>query len=113
MLSLVSDVAGGYFQLLELDREREIAQSSADTYQRHLDLFTQRYEGGKDTKLSTSRAEASLAASLARIARLDEAIIQQENAISQLLGAPPQPIERGTLTTSSRTTSASGTLPEA
>jgi multidrug efflux system outer membrane protein len=95
MLSLVSDVAAGYFVLLELDREREIARSSADTYQRTLDLFTQRYEGGKDTKLSTSRAEAALAASLATIARLDQAILQQENAICQLLGHPPRPIERG------------------
>jgi multidrug efflux system outer membrane protein len=95
MLSLVSDVAAGYFRLLELDREREIARSSAKTYQGTLDLFTQRYEGGKDTKLSTSRAEASLAASFATIARLDQAIIQQENAICQLLGTPPRPIERG------------------
>ncbi len=95
MLSLVSDVAAGYFRLLELDREREIARSSAGTYQRTLDVFTQRYEGGKDTKLSTSRAEASLAASLAAIARLDQAIIQQENALCQLLGEPPRPIERG------------------
>jgi multidrug efflux system outer membrane protein len=95
MLSLVSDVAAGYFRLLELDREREIARSSAETYQRTLDIFTQRYEGGKDTKLSTSRAEASLAASVATIARLDQAIIQQENAICELLGAAPRPIERG------------------
>jgi multidrug efflux system outer membrane protein len=95
MLSLVSDVASAYFRLLELDRQREIAQSSVKTYQQTLDLFTDRYEGGKDTKLSTSRAEASLAASLATIARLDEAIAQQENAISQLLGAPPRPIDRG------------------
>ncbi|HVN34549.1 MAG TPA: efflux transporter outer membrane subunit, partial [Casimicrobiaceae bacterium] len=95
MLSLVSDVAAGYFRLLELDREREIARSSMETYQRTLDLFTQRYEGGKDTKLSTSRAEASLAASLATIARLDQAIVQQENAICQLLGEPPRSIERG------------------
>ena len=95
MLSLVSDVASAYFRLLELDRQREIARSSADTYQRTLDLFTQRFEGGKDTKLSRSRAEASLAASLAMIARLDQAIIKQENAISELVGAAPRPIERG------------------
>jgi len=95
MLSLVSDVASAYFRLLELDRQREIARSSADTYQRTLDLFTQRFEGGKDTKLSTSRAEASLAASVAMIARLEQAIIKQENAISELVGAPPRPIERG------------------
>jgi len=96
MLTLVSDVAAGYFRLLELDREREIARASAETYQQTLDLFTQRFHGGKDTLLSTSRAEASLAASLATIARLDRAIIQQENAISELVGAPPAPIERGT-----------------
>jgi multidrug efflux system outer membrane protein len=96
MLSLVSNVAAGYFRLLELDREREIAGASAETYQRTLDLFTQRYEGGKDTKLSTSRAEASLAASFATIARLEEAILHQENAIRELLGAPPGPIDRGT-----------------
>jgi outer membrane protein, multidrug efflux system len=95
MLSLVADVAAGYFRLLELDREREIAQSSAETYGRTLDLFTQRFEGGKDTRISTSRAEASLAESLATIARLEEEIVQQENAISELLGSPPRPIERG------------------
>jgi outer membrane protein TolC len=61
MLSLVSDVASGYFRLLELDRLRVIARSSADTYERTLELFTQRFEGGKDTQLSTSRAAASLA----------------------------------------------------
>lgn len=95
MLSLVSDVASGYFRLLELDRQREIARTSAETYQQTFDLFSQRYEGGKDTKISTSRAEAALAESVATVARLDQAIIQQENALSELLGAPPRPIERG------------------
>ena len=95
MLTLVSDVAAGYFQLLELDREREIARSSAEAYQHTLALFTDRFEGGKDTKLSTSRAEASLQASVATIARLEQAIIKQEDALSELAGAPPGPIERG------------------
>jgi multidrug efflux system outer membrane protein len=97
MLSLVSDVAAAYFRLIELDRQHEIARSSTETYQQTLDLFTQRYEGGKDTKISTSRAEAALAASVATIARLDREIVQQENAISELLGAPPQRIERNPL----------------
>ncbi|MEA2624665.1 MAG: outer membrane protein multidrug efflux system, partial [Candidatus Binatota bacterium] len=96
LLILVSDVATAYFRLLELDRQLEIARTSGKTYRRTLDLFTQRYEGGKDTKISTSRAEASLASSLATVAVLEREILQQENAINQLRGADPGPIARGT-----------------
>jgi outer membrane protein, multidrug efflux system len=95
MLTLVSDVAAAYFQLLELDRERAIAHDSSDTYGQTLQLFTQRYQHGTDTKLSTSRAQAALQSSTAAIARLDRQIIQQENALSVLLGKNPEAIERG------------------
>lgn len=66
MLTLVSDVATAYFQLIELDRELEIARESAETYTDTLELFTRRYLGGTDTKLSTSRAEAALDSSSSR-----------------------------------------------
>ena len=95
VVTLVSDVATDYFGLLELDRELAIAHESADTYRRTLDVFTRRYLGGTDTKISTSRAEANLQASLAMIAALERRITQQEDAISVLLGAIPGPIERG------------------
>jgi multidrug efflux system outer membrane protein len=58
-------------------------------------VFTKRYLGGTDTKISTSRADAALQASLATIAALERQIAQQENAISVLLGTNPRPIERG------------------
>jgi multidrug efflux system outer membrane protein len=95
IVSLVSDVASSYFQLLELDRELAIAHESAETYRQTLDVFTRRYLGGTDTKISTSRADANLQASLATIAALEREIAQQENAISVLLGTNPRPIERG------------------
>lgn len=96
MLTLVSDVATAYFQLIELDRELAIARESAETYTDTLDLFTRRYVGGTDTKLSTSRAEAALDASAATISSLRRQITQQENALSVLLGKHPEPIPRGT-----------------
>ncbi len=96
MLTLVSDVATAYFGLLELRREFEIAQESSQTYQQTLALFTQRFEFGKDSKLPVVRAQAAYESSLADIARLRRAIVQQENAISLLLGAYPQAIETGT-----------------
>jgi outer membrane protein, multidrug efflux system len=96
LVTLVSDVASGYFQLLELDRELAIAHESAETYQRTFDVFMRRYVGGTDTKISTSRAEANLRSSIATIAQLERLITQQEDAISVLLGTNPGPIERGT-----------------
>lgn len=96
MLTLVSQVASAYFQLLELDRELEVAHASSKSYQNTLDLFTERYRAGTDTKLSTARADAALQGSIAAMAALRRASIQQENAISVLLGASPEPITRGT-----------------
>jgi multidrug efflux system outer membrane protein len=96
MLTLASDVATAYFQLIELDRELEIARDSAATYTDTLDLFNRRYLGGTDTKLSVSRAEAALDGSAAAIAALRREIAQQEDALSVLLGSNPESIPRGT-----------------
>ena len=96
VVTLVSDMATNYFRLLELDRELAIAHESADTYRRTLDVFTQRYRGGTDTKISVARAQANLQASIAKIASLQRQIVAQEDAISVLLGSNPAPVERGT-----------------
>jgi multidrug efflux system outer membrane protein len=95
MLSLVSDIASGYFLLIELDRELAIAQSSADTYKQTLDLFTLRFQGGKDTKLAVDRAQAAYDSSQASIAGLNRAIAQAQDALCVLLGAYPRTIARG------------------
>jgi outer membrane protein, multidrug efflux system len=95
LLTLVSDLASGYFLLIELDRELAIAQESNDTYKRTLDLFTQRFQAGRDAKLAVVRAQANFESSNARIAALKRAITQQENALCVLIGAYPHPIARG------------------
>ena len=97
MLTLVSNVAASYFELVELDRQLQIARDSSNTYAQTLTYFTRRYLGGTDTRLSTSRAEASLEASRATIATLQIQIAQQEDAISVLLGSTPKTIERADL----------------
>jgi multidrug efflux system outer membrane protein len=95
MLTLVSNVAASYLSLIELDRELEIAYESSRTYKQTLDLFSQRFQFGKDSKLPVARAQAAYDSSMANIAALKRAITQQENAISVLLGTYPRPIERG------------------
>jgi multidrug efflux system outer membrane protein len=99
MLTLVSDVATGYFRLTELDRELAIAQESSRTYRQTLDLFSQRFEFGRDSKLPVERAQAAYDSSIANIAALRRASIQQENAISILVGAYPRETARGVVLT--------------
>src|SRR6516164_5020450 len=96
MLTLVSDVAANYFLLIELDRQLAIAEESVTVYKQTLDLFTQRFEAGRDSKLGVVRAQAAYDSSSAAIAALNRAITQQENAICVLLGIYPRTIERGT-----------------
>jgi multidrug efflux system outer membrane protein len=95
MLSLVSDVAASYYRLLRLDRELAIAQESAGVYRDTLDLFTVRFELGRDSRLPVERARAAYDSSNARVADLRREIAQQENALCVLLGAYPRPIARG------------------
>ena len=95
LLTLVSDVAAGYFRLLRLDRELAIAQESSGVFQNTLNLFNIRFEAGRDSRLPVERARANYDSSLARIADLRREIAQQENALSVLAGGYPRAIQRG------------------
>lgn len=95
MLTLVSDVASGYFRLLQLDRELAIATESQSTFAKTHELFSLRFQAGRDSRLPVERAKASLDESTAQVADLKRQISQQENALSVLTGGYPGPIPRG------------------
>jgi len=95
LLTLVSDVAQAYFELLELDRELEITQGTRITFQDTVDLFQRRYVGGIGTLLEVSRAQAALTQARAGIPELERQIVVKENQLSTLLGRPPGEIARG------------------
>jgi outer membrane protein, multidrug efflux system len=95
MLTLVSNVAQAYLQLLELDAELQIARDTTTSFDQSLKLFTNRLEGGVGNKLATARAEAALAATAAQIPELERQIAIQENQINVLLGCNPGPVTRG------------------
>ena len=87
MLTLVSNVAQAYFELLELDLELQIATDTTASFDQSLKLFTNRLEGGVGNKLATSRAQAALASTAAQIPELRRQIAIKENQINVLLGA--------------------------
>lgn len=94
-LTLVSDLAQAYFELLELDVQLQIAYNSADAYQRTYDLFLDRLNLGAASRLETSRALGALGEAQANIPQLESSIVAKENQISILLGRPPASIVRG------------------
>jgi len=96
LLSLVAEVAGDYFQLLEEDDELAIAREATASFGQSLRLFNQRLAGGVASRLETASAEAAEAAEAAQIPKLEQAIALTENQISVLLGQNPGPIARGT-----------------
>lgn len=95
LLSLVSDVATSYFELLELDEELAIAHESVRSFGESLGLFNRQLEEGVASRLDTASAEAAMAMSAARIPDLERQIAAKENQICVLVGRNPGPIERG------------------
>ncbi len=95
LLSLVSQVATLYFQLLELDAELRIAEEARETFQETLDLFNRRYEAGVASKLEVSRAAAARAQAESWVPQILMAIVAVENQLSVLQGRIPGPIPRG------------------
>jgi len=95
MLSVATGVAQSYLNLIELDRELEIARETAHAFQETLDLFQRRYQGGVGNLLQVARAEAALRITEAQIPDLENRIVAQENAINVLLGRNPGPVPRG------------------
>ncbi len=102
MLSLVSDVAQAYFELLELDLQREIALRTTESFRDSLDIFRRRLEGGVASRLETARASASLAQTAAEVPNLERLIVLKENQINLLIGRPPAPVTRGAALTAQR-----------
>ncbi len=94
-LTLVSDLAQAYFELLALDVRLQIARESTDAYQSTYNLFQDRLKAGVASKLETSRAEGALGAAQASIPQLESDVVAKENQISILLGRSPIPIPRG------------------
>src|SRR5437762_2144504 len=92
VLSLVSDVAQAYFELLDLDLQLDIAKQTTESFSQTMNLFTHRLEGGVASKLDTSRAEAAHATAAASIPELERQIALKENQISILLGNNPSPV---------------------
>jgi len=96
MTTVVGDVAGDYFNLLELDSQLDIAKRTLATRENSLRLIQARQQGGLATMLDVRQAEELVYQASQTIPDTERAIEQTENQLSLLLGNNPAPITRGT-----------------
>ncbi len=98
VVSLIGDVAQAYFELLELDLEKQIAIRSRDSFNTSFKLFNDRLQGGIASTIETSRASAAASQAAALIPDIERLIAQKENQLAILTGRAPGAISgRGSL----------------
>jgi outer membrane protein, multidrug efflux system len=95
ILSIVTTTATNYIVLRSLDRQLDIARSSARNYADTRELFQLRLKGGVVSEVELAQIESQYQLALATIPSLEQQIAAQENLISVLLGRNPGAIPRG------------------
>jgi len=99
ILTITSQLANAYFDLLSLDSQLEIANKTVESRRKTLDLFYQRLDKGDISQLEISQLESEYWFAKSQIPFLEKSVVQLENAISVLLGRNPGPIPRGKIIT--------------
>ncbi len=94
-LSLVAAVARAYFELRDLDMEREITEETLSSRARYRDLVKILFEGGVRSELDFRQAEAEYYRVEIALRRIEQAAVLKENELSILLGRNPGSVPRG------------------
>lgn len=97
MLSVVSTIAESYIGLLGMAQQLQLTQDTVVSRRKSLDLIRSQVEGGYASALELTQAESEYQAVLQSVPRLQQAIRQQENALSVLTGHAPGAVAKGSL----------------
>lgn len=92
--TLVANVSQGYYNLLMLDAQLEIAQKNVKLNDSTLRIIKLQYDAGQVTLLGVQQAEAQRLTAAQLIPQFERDITLQENALSVLAGTLPNSIER-------------------
>jgi multidrug efflux system outer membrane protein len=93
--TLVTDLAAAYFNLRSLDNELEISRRTVVTRQENLRLVKMREAGGVAGMIDVRQAEILVQQAGEAVVDAERLIEQTENAISVLIGHPPDSVPRG------------------
>jgi multidrug efflux system outer membrane protein len=93
--TLIENLASAYFQLREYDLELDIAKRTLASRQQSLTLTKTLEQGGATSLVDVRQAEQLVEEAAETIPQTEQAIVQEENQISVLLGQNPTDIPRG------------------
>lgn len=94
-LSLITEVASTYNQLLDFRQRLQISKNTLDSRLRTLGIIQQRFDKGIIPELDLNQAQIQKEIAAASIPLFERQIAQTENALSILLGQLPGEIESG------------------
>jgi len=95
VLTLVSNVASSYVNLLGLDRDLELERRAVASRNESMVLLRKKLEGGGAGEQPYLKAQAEYEEALADLTVKEADIAVLEHALCSLLGRSPGPIERG------------------
>ena len=93
-MTLVSEVAKAYFELVALDKELEIVTHTLDTRREAIHQAQLRFEAGLTSEIPYQQAKVELASAATLIPDLETRIAQKESQIALLAGEFPGKVER-------------------
>lgn len=91
---LVANVAQGYYNLLMLDAQLEIAKKTLKLNDSTLRIINLQFDAGQVTSLAIQQAQAQQLVAAQLVPRLEQNVTLQENALSVLIGTLPKAINR-------------------
>ncbi|MDS4030512.1 MAG: efflux transporter outer membrane subunit [Candidatus Contendobacter sp.] len=97
ILTLVSQVANSYVQLLDYDKQLDVTRATLKTRSESVRINGLRFKAGLIGELDYQQAVAEYQNAAVQVPVLERQIAQQENAISLLLGRNPGKIARGVI----------------
>ncbi|RFZ84107.1 efflux transporter outer membrane subunit [Mucilaginibacter terrenus] len=92
--NIVASVSQGYYNLLMLDEQLNIAQRNVTLNDSTLRIIRLQFDAGQVTSLAVQQAEAQRQAAQQLVPQFEQNIAIQENAIRILTGALPDKVER-------------------
>ncbi|WP_246162498.1 efflux transporter outer membrane subunit [Sphingobacterium phlebotomi] len=92
---LVADVAKGYFNLIMLDAQIEVAKRNLQLNDSTLRMIRLQYDAGEITALAIQQTESQRLVAASLIPELEKEIALQENALNVLIGEMPNVVTRG------------------
>jgi multidrug efflux system outer membrane protein len=97
-ISLISQVASLYFQLLDFQSRLEISKRTLASRQASLQIIQERYNKGIIPELDLNQAQIQEAIAAASVPMYARMVARTEHALSTLVGSNPGPVEYGPAT---------------